>query len=274
MMEALSRRRGEGWNLATDDELIEATRKGDMEAFGELWVRYEKSAARVASRLTRSSVDDIVSESFARILRCLCAGKGPQKNFRAYLFATIRSLVIDTNRLKSGKAVPVGDEEQLAYLAGTTVEPEPGEVAEIARASWDSLNERDKWLMWTSAVQGYSTPEIGTQLGITSAKAAVWLYRARERMRDAFLATHIPVTDDPVCAAQRRRFAKYLQNKISDASSTALTRHLAECAPCADAFVAARDVNHRMRTAVFPLLSPRTKPVCDSTRSGRPAAAA
>ncbi|MGW3045562.1 sigma-70 family RNA polymerase sigma factor [Kitasatospora sp. NPDC001159] len=253
-MRTLHQRRRASWSLASDEALVEATRQGEMDAYGELWVRYERSALNLAAGLAHGSADDIVAEAFARILRCLRSGTGPHGNFKAYLFATVRSLVIDSRRVKASTTIPVGDPDQLALLAGATTAPEPPEAAELAEKSWRSLNERDQWLMWATAVEGYSTPEIGSQLGITSAKAAVWLYRARERMRDAFLANHIAAADDPQCAAQRRRFGTYLRGRLSQTRSSELSGHLASCLPCADVFADVRDVNRRIRAAVFPLL--------------------
>ncbi|WP_432144099.1 RNA polymerase sigma factor [Streptomyces sp. bgisy084] len=237
------------WAQATDSELVEATRQGKMDAYGELWIRYAHTALKLVQSLTRCNAEDIVSESFARILRHLRAGKGPTSNFRAYLFATVRTLIVDGSRAKSADTVLIGDPEQLAALAGATAAPEPCDAADVAKSSWNSLDKRDQSLVWASAVQGYSSSEIGVKLGIPTTQASVWLHRARKRLRTAFLTAHIPATDDPVCAAHRRRFAPYLAGKSSGRRRSQLVGHIAACAPCADAFAAARDVYFRMTMA-------------------------
>ncbi|MEU9119118.1 sigma-70 family RNA polymerase sigma factor [Streptomyces sp. NPDC048506] len=251
-MVAFSQRSYDNWALATDSELVEATRQGNMDAYGELWIRYAHVAVKLGQSLTRCNAEDIVSESFARILRHLRAGKGPTTNFRAYLFATVRTLIVDGSRAKSADTVLIGDPEQLVALAGATRAPEPCDVADMAKSSWNSLGERDQSLVWASAVQGYRTSEIGVKLGIPTPQAAVWLHRARKRLRTAFLTAHIPATDDPVCAAHRRRFAPYLQGKCSAPRRMQLDGHVAACSPCADAFTAARDVYFRMAMAKPP----------------------
>ncbi|MEV5484490.1 MULTISPECIES: RNA polymerase sigma factor [Streptomyces] len=248
-MGAFRQRSCDNWVLATDRELVEATRQGKMDAYAELWIRYENAALKLCHSLTQSNVDDIVSESFARILHHLRAGKGPHTNFRAYLFTTVRTLIIDASRARSADAVLIGDPERLDALAGATRTHEPCDVADVAKSSWDSLDALDRSVVWASAVQGYSTSEIGVKLGIPTPKASVWLHRARKRLRTAFLTAHIPATDDPVCAAYRRRFAPYLQGKCSKPRRTELAGHVAACSPCADAFAAARHVYVRMALA-------------------------
>ncbi|MGW8552609.1 sigma-70 family RNA polymerase sigma factor [Streptomyces tubercidicus] len=240
------------WALATDSELVEATRQGKMDAYGELWIRYAHAAVKLSQSLTRCDAEDIVSESFARILRHLRAGKGPTTNFRAYLFATVRTQIVDGSRAKSADTVLIGDLEQLVALAGATTAHEPCDVADVAKSSWNSLGKRDQSLVWASAVQGYSTSEIGVKLGIPTHHASVWLHRARKRLRTAFLTAHIPETGDPVCASHRRRFALYLAGDCSGRRRIALAGHVAACSPCAVAFAAARDVYFRMAMAKPP----------------------
>ncbi|MEW9516251.1 sigma-70 family RNA polymerase sigma factor [Streptomyces tubercidicus] len=220
-----------------------------MDAYAELWIRYENAALKLCRSLTQRNVDDIVSESFTRILHHLRAGKGPHTNFRAYLFTTVRALIIDGSRARSADTVLIGDPEQLDALAGTTRTHVPCAVADLAKSAWDSLDAFDQSVVWASAVQGYSTSEIGMKLGIPTPKASVWLHRARKRLRTAFLTAHIPATDDSVCAVYRRRFALYLQGKCSAPRRTELAGHVAACSPCADAFAAARHVYLRMALA-------------------------
>ena len=78
---------------ASDAELIDRARSGDTRAFGELWRRHYRSAARVARQFTSSiDADDLVSEAYARIYQRVLAGGGPTGAFRPYLYTTIRNL--------------------------------------------------------------------------------------------------------------------------------------------------------------------------------------
>jgi len=244
----------------SDDELLVAIRRGSVDAYGELWIRHERRALALARRLTSRGADDVVAEAFARILRVVRSGKGPVSNFQAYLSTTIRSLIIDASRVKSSNVVPIGDQTVLAYLSGTVPGPEdiithgPGIEADVAKAAWESLSERDRAIMWATAVDGYSTAEIAAQMGVSTGRAAVWVHRARQRIRAAFLANQAPATGDAVCDRHRRHLRMYLRGKLSDAEDRALSTHLQGCRGCADAFAVARDVNERIRSAVTVLV--------------------
>jgi Sigma-70 region 2. len=64
----------------TDAELLSAVAAGDDDAYGLLWRRHEAAARRLAAQLTRhGSVDDLVSEAFARVLRAVKSGAGPSR---------------------------------------------------------------------------------------------------------------------------------------------------------------------------------------------------
>jgi DNA-directed RNA polymerase specialized sigma24 family protein len=67
------------------DELLARARSGDDAAFEELFAEHADSARRLAVILAGPDVaDDLVSESFTRVLGLLRNGRGPTSNFRAY----------------------------------------------------------------------------------------------------------------------------------------------------------------------------------------------
>jgi len=93
-----------GGQLGSDAELITRVRVGDTAAFGELYRRHVGASTALARQVSRSSAeaDDLVSESFARVLDGLKAGGGPDTAFRAYLFTTLRHTAYDRTR-KDGR---------------------------------------------------------------------------------------------------------------------------------------------------------------------------
>src|ERR1043165_5507576 len=71
----------------SDADLITATRGGDTTACGELYARHVGAANRLARILARdgAEADDLVSETFAKVLTTMRNGRGPDLPFRAYL---------------------------------------------------------------------------------------------------------------------------------------------------------------------------------------------
>src|SRR5689334_9766148 len=78
---------------ATDAELIERVRCGDLDAYTALFRRHYDVALRQARRLTDAhAAEDLVSEAFTKVLDLLRRGRGPDRAFRAYLLTTVRRL--------------------------------------------------------------------------------------------------------------------------------------------------------------------------------------
>ena len=83
----------------SDADLLAAVRAGDDSAYAELWTRHQAAARRMAAQVAPPrDVDDLVSESYYRVLRVVKAGHGPHDAFRPYLFSTMRRFAIDKAR--------------------------------------------------------------------------------------------------------------------------------------------------------------------------------
>ena len=81
----------------SDAVLLLRTREGDSEAYGSLYLRHVAAARVLARQLARdpSEADELVAESFTRVLGVLQRGAGPEAAFRPYLLSTMRRLHVD-----------------------------------------------------------------------------------------------------------------------------------------------------------------------------------
>jgi len=75
-----------------DTDLIAASRAGDAAAYDTLYRRHVASAHSLARQLVRNraEADDVVAETFAKILDLLHRGGGPDDAFRPYLLTAVR----------------------------------------------------------------------------------------------------------------------------------------------------------------------------------------
>src|SRR5690554_6559633 len=142
------------WTDQTSDaELIAGVRAGETAAIGVLYERHAPAARRVASMYAASprDIDDIVSESFARVLKALQQGAGPDLAFRAYLFTVVRRAGIDT--INRGKRTRPNDNMEV-HEAGLGFEPSSDEPAldgfehEVVAEAFRSLPERWQVVLW------------------------------------------------------------------------------------------------------------------------------
>ena len=76
-----------------DADLIKASRTGDAAAYDSLYRRHVAAAHGLARQLVRSraEADDVVAETFAKILDLLHRGGGPDDAFRPYLLTAVRA---------------------------------------------------------------------------------------------------------------------------------------------------------------------------------------
>jgi RNA polymerase sigma factor (sigma-70 family) len=170
----------------SDVDLLVAVREGDAEAWCEIYRRYEHEARRFARSLVPSDdVDDLVAEAFAKVLRALRSGRGPEDHPERYLMVAVRTTATSVHRQRTRQRdllVRVGPEPEHAVGA------DPGELGDgTLTAAFATLSPRWRQVLWWSEVEGRSPAEIGAELGLTANAAAALAYRARRALRTAYL---------------------------------------------------------------------------------------
>src|ERR1700685_224283 len=91
----------------SDVDLIAASRSGDAAAYAALYKRHVAAANSLARRLVRgpAEADDVVAESFAKVLDLLRRGGGPEGAFRPYLLTAVRRAAYDRHRAERRQLV-------------------------------------------------------------------------------------------------------------------------------------------------------------------------
>ncbi|MGH3734091.1 MAG: sigma-70 family RNA polymerase sigma factor, partial [Micromonosporaceae bacterium] len=240
----------------SDAELITAVRGGDSEAYAVLYDRHAAAATRLARTLTRdgSEADDLVAEAFTRILATLQDGRGPDLAFRAYLHTTIRHTHYDRTKAIA-RTQPVEE----------VPEPEPGPGADdptidnlnrsLATRAFATLPERWQLVLWHTEVEGDTPATVAPLLGLTPNGVAALAYRARERLRQAYLQAHL--TDTPpatTCAAITPLLAADIRGNLSARDHTKVTQHLDTCETCPALYAELTDLNTNLAALLAPAI--------------------
>ncbi|MFL6077328.1 MAG: sigma-70 family RNA polymerase sigma factor, partial [Mycobacteriales bacterium] len=239
----------------TDADLIAATRGGDTAAFGQLWDRHVEAARRLGRQLTGNpaDTDDLVSEAFTKVLTALEAGRGPDQAFRAYLLASVRNLRYDKAR-----------RDRKLELYADLSEHDPGvpfvdpAVAGLERSlaarAFTSLPERWQLVLWHTEVEGETPAQVAPLLGLTPNGVAALAYRARERLRQAYLQVHLATAAGAGCEWTVERLGAYVRDGLSPRDTGKVEAHLAGCDSCPALLAALREVNADLGAAVAPLV--------------------
>jgi RNA polymerase sigma factor (sigma-70 family) len=239
----------------SDAELIESARSGDTRAFGELWQRHYRSAARVARQCTSSiDADDLVSEAYARIFQRVLAGGGPDGAFRPYLYTTIRNLAATWGAQQS-RDIQV---DLIDDFEDERIPDDPAAWAldrTLTARAFRSLPERWQTVLWYTEVEGMDPHEVAPLMGMTANGVAALSYRAREGLRKAWLQAHInDAQASGECQFVMGRLGEHSRNGLGDRERRRVEDHLLTCAKCAIVSEEVEEVGSHLAFILLPLI--------------------
>ena len=239
---------------ATDSELIGLVRAGEASAYAALYDRHREPALRLAHSLTSADrAQDLVSEAFAKVLDVLGRGLGPNESFRAYLFTTVRN--VHLNAIRSGQRERLVDDYE-ASGADLAVDDGLDGLADrsaIARA-FKRLPERWATVLWLTAVENRPLHDVGRLMGIEPNAVAALSHRAREGLRQAYLADHLAEATDLTCREACAALPAYLRGSLTARKRSKVDAHLDECPRCAAAVVELGEINNNLGALLGPLV--------------------
>ena len=244
---------------SSDPELIAGVRAGDTAAFGVLYERHVDAARKVASMYTNaaSDIDDVVSESFSRVLRALQRGDGPDLAFRAYLFTIVRRTGLDiiNKGIRTKPREDMSEYESEMGFGAASDEPtldgfEHGMVAEAFR----SLPERWQAVLWYTEVEKKSPREVAPLLGLSANGVAALSYRAREALRQAYLQQHLNTSEQVSCLEANAQLGAYVRGGLSKREAVRVSDHIDVCERCSALVAELEDVNRGMRGVIAPIV--------------------
>ncbi|NED97218.1 sigma-70 family RNA polymerase sigma factor [Phytoactinopolyspora alkaliphila] len=217
----------------SDAQLIAQTREGDMGAYDELYRRHYDDASRVARIVTNNSdeAQDVVSEAFTRVLTRLREGGGPDTELTPYLRTVVRRLAIDRHRSSQRDGQPT-DQAILEILPRTDDPMARATDRELVRQAFETLPDRWQQVLWHTEIEGRSPASLASSLGSTPNAVAALAYRAREGLRQAYLAVNLSSDVRAECRPYAPKVAAYVRGTLSAQHTRAVTTHLSECAHC------------------------------------------
>ncbi|MGW9524769.1 sigma-70 family RNA polymerase sigma factor [Streptomyces diastaticus] len=251
----------------SDEALAAALRDGaDRGATEELYRRHAPAVLAYARLCCRDphTAEDLASEAFTRTVQAVRGGKGPAHAWRPYLLAVVRHTAADWAAQARRVELEPGFGEWLDSLAGPAGEGPAGARREpsaeeravraedggMIAAAFRSLPERWRAVLWHSVVEEEPAARVGRLLGLTPSGVASLTSRAREGLREAYLAAH---AEQGAAEEECRRCGSRLAAAVRrprPRKDTLLERHLERCARCRGAARELADLNQRLRTVL------------------------
>jgi RNA polymerase sigma factor (sigma-70 family) len=220
-----------------------------------LYQRHVAAANSLARQLVRdlAEADDVVAESFAKVLDLLSRGGGPEGAFRPYLLTVVRRAAYDRHRAMRRQLVT---DQMEAFDPGIPfADPAVAhlERSMIARA-FASLPERWQAVLWHTEIEGAKPAEVASLLGLSANGVAALAYRAREGLRQAYLQMHLSGAVRRECRPVVAKLGAYVRGGLTKRDAAVVAGHLDQCAYCQEVFAELGDVNAALRGIVAPLI--------------------
>jgi RNA polymerase sigma factor (sigma-70 family) len=235
--------------------LITASRSGDAAAYDTLYRRHAAAARTLARQLVRwrAEADDVVAETFAKILDLLRRGGGPEGAFRPYLLTAVRRAAYDRHRAERRQFVT---DQMDAFDPGVPfADPAVADLERtmIARA-FASLPQRWQAVLWHTEIEGARPAEVATLLGLTANGVAALAYRAREGLRQAYLQMHLSGEAREECRPVAAKLGAYVRGGLAKRDAAMVAGHLDQCADCRRIYAELGDVNVALEAIVAPVV--------------------
>lgn len=216
-----------------DRAVVEAVRAGVIGQFAALYQRYHAEALRIARRQAgQDEAQDLVQETFARVLRAIRNGGGPTEDVPGYIFRTLRNLKID----RSGRREFATDDVENAGPAALWSLPDRSEEVlnrALVADAFEDLPPRWREVLWLTEVEGLGPGELSEEMGMKPTAVSTLSLRARAGFRSAWLQAHVRADAVPdECRSFVARLGDYETGRLSKRRSAQVQAHLDECDRC------------------------------------------
>jgi RNA polymerase sigma-70 factor (ECF subfamily) len=234
---------------STDEQLVEAARRGDTGALEMLLVRYQPHLYRFGLRMCGNAEDagDVAQESLISMARSLRDFRG-DSSVSSWLYTIARRFCIKKRR--RSKFAPAREESLDAPgvdAARPLADPAPSpeqmatnrELALVLTQAIDALDPSQREVLILRDVEGFSAPEVAKILGVSVEAVKSRLHRARIAVRQKLApAIGHPATESSrgtACPDVLTLFSQHLEGEIDPGVCATMEAHLAQCGHCRDA---------------------------------------
>lgn len=176
--------------------LVQAAKKGDLEAFSQLVKRYDRNVFRIAQHITHNEEDaqDVVQDAFLKAYQNLGQFQGNSKFYTWLVRIAVNEALMKLRRRRSDKTVSLDEDVETEEgsmpreVADWSPNPEQlfrqSELGEILRKTIQGLPSGFRTVFVLRDVEGLSTEETAEMLGLSIPAVKSRLLRARLQLRE------------------------------------------------------------------------------------------
>ena len=192
-METIQNRAGEE---TSELSLVQAAKKGDLEAFSDLVKRYDRNIFRIAQHITHNEDDaqDVVQEAFLKAYQNLNQFQGNSKFYTWLVRIAVNEALMKLRRRRTDRTVSIDEDVETEEgsmpreVADWSPNPEQlygqSELSDILKKTIQGLPPSFRTVFVLRDVEGLSTEETAEMLGLSIPAVKSRLLRARLQLRD------------------------------------------------------------------------------------------
>ena len=178
-------------SVTEDQSALERIRNGEVEAFEEIVVRYQKRVFGILCRYERDhhKVEDLVQETFLKAWRGLARyrAKSPFEHWISRIASNVaRDHLRRIQRIRETSFEDMGD-SALDWLSvgNTNKELKIHEARQLLDYAMQVLTEQNQEIVILRELRGLSLKEVSQITGLTTANVKIRSHRAKSKMREA-----------------------------------------------------------------------------------------
>jgi RNA polymerase sigma-70 factor (ECF subfamily) len=180
----------------TELALVQAAKKGDLEAFSDLVRRYDRNIFRIAQHITHNEEDaqDVVQEAFLKAYQNLDQFQGNSKFYTWLVRIAVNEALMKLRRRRTDRTVSIDEDVETEEgtmqreVADWSPNPEQlygqSELSDILKKTIQGLPPGFRMVFVLRDVEGLSTEETAEMLGLSIPAVKSRLLRARLQLRE------------------------------------------------------------------------------------------
>ena len=183
-------------SVSSELALVQAAKKGDLEAFSELVKRYDRNVFRIAQHITHNDEDaqDVVQDAFLKAYTNLEQFQGNSKFYTWLVRIAVNEALMRLRKRRNDRTVSLDEDVETEEgsmpreVADWSPNPEQlygqSELGDILKKTIQGLPPGFRTVFVLRDVEGLSTEETAEMLGLSIPAVKSRLLRARLQLRE------------------------------------------------------------------------------------------
>jgi RNA polymerase sigma factor (sigma-70 family) len=224
-----------------EQDLVAAVRRGDDQAFGELYERYGRRIVSYVFGMVgdHGRAEDIAQEVFMSALTRMRATERPIA-FKPWIYEIAKNACIDEfRRTRRTNEVPLDSDDDggasdyklVSHGSSPQVAAERHQQLDDLRSAFRGLSDNHHKVLVLRELEGLSYAEIGRRLGMSRPVVESTLFRARKRLGQEYEEIASGRRCEQVRGVIDAGGARAVQS-LGIRQRRRLARHVAHCQPC------------------------------------------